>query len=215
MSYRATKTGRWVRCAVDLEALDLPISREEALAILCRKEFSLIEVDMIALARQWIGRSAYRRGTWASGAPAVVDCSSFVKWLYAQRGIWLPRLAVQQRECGERVHIEDIVAGDLVFVSGRFDFYRSDPSDGVGHVGIATGDGTVVHASYEAGVVEVLLGAGECRLDLNKLRDVRRYIPNGAEVLTLEVPTHILEVESADDIRWFILQSLPKERWRG
>ncbi|KKQ94039.1 MAG: hypothetical protein UT20_C0041G0007, partial [Candidatus Levybacteria bacterium GW2011_GWA1_39_11] len=143
MEYRAVGN----RCAVILDSLHLPISHEETLIILNHKGFVLVEVDIIALARQCIGISQYRRGARPSEAPLVVDCSSFIKWLYAQRGIWLPRRSIQQRELGEVVNLDELVAGDVVFISGRIDYYHDDPANGVGHVGIATGYGTVVHAA--------------------------------------------------------------------
>src|SRR3989338_8780587 len=103
MEYRAVGN----RCAVILNSLRLPHSREETLAILNHKGFTVVEVDIIALARQCIGTSRYRRGARPSEAPAVVDCSSFIKWLYAQRGIWLPRRSIQQRELGEAVNLDE------------------------------------------------------------------------------------------------------------
>ena len=166
----------------------------------------MVEVDIIALARQCIGISQYRRGARPSEAPLVVDCSSFIKWLYAQRGIWLPRRSIQQRELGEVVNLDELVAGDAVFISGRIDYYHDDPANGVGHVGIATGYGTVVHAAdRKVNVVESPLDkfVGEA-----KFRGARRYIPQNVEVLTFETPLN-REVEVADDIKWIILQQLP------
>ena len=75
MEYRAVGN----RCAVILDSLELPTSREETLAILHHKGFALVEVDIIALARQCIGTSQYRRGSRLFEAPAVLDCSSFIK----------------------------------------------------------------------------------------------------------------------------------------
>lgn len=202
MEYRAVGN----RCAVTLDSLHLPISREETLAILSQKGFRVVEIDIIALARQCIGTSQYRRGARPSEAPTVVDCSSFMKWLYAKRGIWLPRRSIQQRELGETVNLDELVAGDAVFVSGRIDYYHNDPANGVGHVGIATGDESVIHAANrKANVVESPL---DKFVGKTKFRGARRFIPKGTEILTLETPLN-REVETADDIRWIVLQSLP------
>ncbi|MDP2932544.1 MAG: NlpC/P60 family protein [bacterium] len=205
MEYRAVGN----RCAVILDSLRLSVSREETLAILNHEGFVLIKVDIIALARQRIGTSQYRRGARFSEAPTVVDCSSFIKWLYAQRGVWLPRRSIQQREFGEVVNLDELIAGDVVFISGWFDFYHDDPTDGVGHVGIATGDGTVIHAANKkANVVESPL---DRFIGKTKFRGARRYTPKGVEVLTFETPAG-REVETADDVRWIVLQSFPKRR---
>lgn len=201
MEYRAVGN----RCAVIFDSLHLPISCEETLMMLSRQGFTLVEVDIIALARQCIGTSKYRRGARLFEAPSVVDCSSFIKWLYGQRGIWLPRRSIQQRKFGEAVSLDELVAGDVVFTSGWIDYYYDDPADGVGHVGIATGeDGTVVHAANKkCGVTESSL---DSFVDEKKFRSVRRYIPKEVEVFTLETPPS-REVETADDIRWIVLQS--------
>lgn len=205
MEYRAVGN----RCAVILDSLHLPTSREDTLILLSHKGFVLVEVNIIALARQCISTSHYRRGAKPSEAPAIVDCSSFIKWLYAQRGIWLPRRSIQQRELGEVVNLDELVAGDVVFVSGWIDYYHDDPANGVGHVGIATGDGTVVHAANrKANVVETPL---DKFVGKTKFRGARRYVPKSVEVLTLETPLN-REVEIADDIKWIILQSLPQKK---
>lgn len=203
MEYRAVGN----RCAFDIAKWELPISSAEALAILVSQGFKIVEADIVALARQCIGKSQYRRGARPSEAPGIVDCSSFAKWLYGQRGIWLPRRSVQQRELGESISLDELTAGDIVFVSGRINYYHDNPADGVGHVGIATGEGTVIHAaSRKVGVTEVPLTGFIGKRDL---RGIRRYVPKGAEVLTLGTPSS-REIETEDDIKWIILQALPQ-----
>lgn len=203
MEYRAVQN----RCAVHLPSLNLPISDTEALKILGGKGFKVLEVDLIALARQCIKTSTYRRGAKPSESPMVVDCSSFTKWLYGQRGIWLPRRSIQQRELGISIPIEEVGAGDVVFVSGWIDYYHTDPKDGVGHVGIATDEGTVIHAADRK--VHVVESSFESFIGKTKSRGARRYVPKDQIVLTLETPPD-REVEIADDLRWIVLQSLPK-----
>ena len=203
MEYHAVQN----RCAVNLPSLKLPITDIEALVILKSKGFKVLEVDLIALARQCIKSSQYRRGAKPSEAPTVVDCSSFIKYLYGQRGIWLPRRSIQQRELGVPVLFEEVSEGDVVFVSGWIDYYHNDPSDGVGHVGIVTGERTVIHAAdKKAHVVESSL---ESFIGKTKFRGIRRYVPKNQIVLTLETPPD-REVEIVDDLRWIVLQSLPK-----
>lgn len=201
MAYRGVGN----RCAVDLNSLRLPISREMALSILTSKNFRILTCDSITLARSCIGISRYRRGARLCEAPQVVDCSSFVKWIYGQRGVWLPRRSIQQRELGEAIGLDEVIAGDIVFVSGRTDYFFNDPADGVGHVGIVTGDNTVIHAANrKVGIIESSI---QKFVDKDKFRGARRYIPKDKEVITLEVPIE-REVEIADDIRWIVLQSL-------
>ena len=143
MQYRAVGN----RCAIDISELHLPISNDRVLSILAAKKFKVLKIDMIAIARQCVGVSQYHRGARLSEAPAIVDCSSFVKWLYGQRGVWLPRRSIQQRELGEVVEPNEVIAGDIIFTSGRTNYYFDDPADGVGHLGIVTDDNTVIHAA--------------------------------------------------------------------
>lgn len=63
------------------------------------------------------------------------DCSGFVKGVYAAFGISLPRTSAEQRHVGYGVSLSDIQPGDIVCYSG--------------HVGIYTGNNTIIHASNE------------------------------------------------------------------
>lgn len=59
MEYRAVGN----RCAINIDLIqNLPISCVQALIVLQDKGFRIIEVDLIALARQCIDTSKYRRG---------------------------------------------------------------------------------------------------------------------------------------------------------
>lgn len=200
-----------------LADLELPVSDEEALRILHREGFRVMEVDTVGLvrvARTLIGRSVYKREASLHEAPHKFDCSGFVKWLYAEQDIWLPRLAVQQREYGEAVDVRDVVAGDLLFFGGGFDFYRGNQDDGVSHVGMATGQGTIIHASYwgsnghgDGGVSERPFG----QEDLDKeFRGVRRIISK--DVLVVAAPrSYVGDIETSDDIRWVVMKSILRE----
>lgn len=194
------------RCAVDLDALRLPIPPTEAMAILATLGARMIAVDIVALAKGCIGSTAYRRGAHPREAPGVADCSSLVQWLYGQRGVWLPRRAIQQRAYGEPVPRNSIRACDLVFTSGRIDRYDHDPADGVGHVGIAIDAGTVVHAANaRAGVIASPL---DRFAPPDIFRGARRYLPLDRTIHTIEIPDARC-VETTDDVRWIILGHLP------
>lgn len=206
-SYRAVGG----RCAVDLGRLSIPGTPDEKRAAIESVGCAILSVDSTALARSCVGRSMYRRGARMREAPGVVDCSSFMKWIFGEIGIWIPRRSIQQRDWvgngGHAVNDHDEVRpGDLVFASGFRDHYDTDPSQGVGHVGIVTGDRTVVHAANsELGIIENPLKEF---LYLNNFRGARRMIPADHVVLTLQTPPE-REVETEDDLRWMILQRGP------
>ena len=83
---------------------------------------------------------------WGGVTPWGADCSGLVQTVFALHGITLPRDAWQQAlegmdAGGDALALE---AGDLLFFSDR--------DDGrVTHVGIATGDGRMVHAALGRG----------------------------------------------------------------
>ncbi len=191
-------------CAVDLSSLKLPVSDFDALKILEILGFSIEKTNISRLAWQCIGRSEYELGAHPNNAPHSVDCSSFTRWLYSQRGIWIPRLSIQQRSFGTKVDISEIRPDDLVFTrSGCGNYFEDDPLDNVGHVGVYIGNGVVHAHSKRYHVVLESLGT----FAKSGFRGVRRYIPAKSSALTLRIPKDLL-VESSDDIRWIILRNL-------
>lgn len=80
-----------------------------------------------------------------------LDCSAYVKLVYSQVGISLPRTADAQFEVGTPVATADLLPGDAVF----FETY----APGASHVGIYIGDGNFIHASSSKGVTISSLGA--------------------------------------------------------
>jgi peptidoglycan DL-endopeptidase CwlO len=83
---------------------------------------------------------------WGGTNPAVgLDCSGFVQRVYADLGISLPRVSVDQSKAGQKVaSLDQAVPGDLVF-------RRGSPN----HIGIYLGDGQFIHAPRRGDVVKV------------------------------------------------------------
>lgn len=139
-------------------------------------------------------------------APKVLDCSSLTKWIYKCRGIYIPRHSVSQRDyCKEHFTIveseENMRTGDIVFTTGKHDFYWDDINDGVGHVGFATGEGTVIHAANsKVGIIESTF-----ENFIKGFRGIGRIIENDSSIITIESPTHKI-VEESNQFRWMILQ---------
>lgn len=77
-------------------------------------------------------------------SPSGFDCSGYVRFVFAQAGISLPRTADAQYEVGYAVSTDELRPGDLVF----FSTYEAGPS----HVGIYLGDGNFINASSSRGV---------------------------------------------------------------
>ena len=202
MPYRSVAN----RCAVDLSEFKLPVPDEVALRLLKQLGFKVLDVDMIALARSRLGRTQHVRGARQRWAPERVDCSTYVRWVYGQRGIWLDRLSVQQRRTGTPVELFELEPGDLIFTtSTAVNWFDEDPEDNVGHVVMATEPDTVIRSSNKfGGVKESPLSVLFERVEF---RGARRYIPKDRQILTLETPEEF-DIEQSDDLRWLLLKKL-------
>ncbi len=88
----------------------------------------------------------YRNG---GADPSGFDCSGLVQYVFAQRGVALPRSVRDQFQAGLAVPRDSLIAGDLVF------FSTTGP--GPTHVGIVIDekDLSFVHAPSGGGVVRV------------------------------------------------------------
>ena len=73
-----------------------------------------------------------------------LDCSAYVKLVFSEVGINLPRTADAQFTVGTPVSTSDLMPGDAVF----FQTY----APGASHVGIYVGEGNFIHASSSRGV---------------------------------------------------------------
>ncbi|MEG6585858.1 C40 family peptidase [Dendrosporobacter sp. 1207_IL3150] len=84
--------------------------------------------------------------------PSGFDCSGFVKFVFGNSGIYMPRTADQQFEVGQSVSYNRLQPGDLVF----FSTYTSGPS----HSGIYLGDGKFISATSSRGVAVDRIDSG-------------------------------------------------------
>jgi cell wall-associated NlpC family hydrolase len=85
----------------------------------------------------------YRNG---GSDPAGFDCSGFVKYVFGENGISMPRTVTDQFRAGRKVESQ-LQAGDLVFFA--------TVGAGASHVGIVIGGNEFVHAPSGAGEVRV------------------------------------------------------------
>lgn len=89
-------------------------------------------------------------------APNYFDCSSLTAYLFAQAGIQIPRVSVDQYVFGKEVAENEAKFGDLVFLNtgnGKIHYETVDfikgksVKEGVDHCGLYLGDGKVLHTS--------------------------------------------------------------------
>jgi cell wall-associated NlpC family hydrolase len=81
---------------------------------------------------------------WAGAGPSTYDCSGLTMMAWKAAGVSLPHNAAMQAGYGTRVPLNQIQPGDLVF-------FRNP----IGHVGIALGNGLMVHAPQTGDVVKI------------------------------------------------------------
>lgn len=124
--------------------------------------------DIVRAARRYIG-VRYRLG---ADSPTALDCSSFVRRVFAEYGVALPRTAHEQAGVGSAPdEPNDLRAGDLLFFFG---------GRGAQHIAIYVGGDTIIHASSRGRRVQLdrLGGAGRRRTWFDeRLIAVRRVAP--------------------------------------
>lgn len=100
-------------------------------------KYSLTENDLLRLqstAIDYLG-TKYRYGGTQVGA---LDCSAFVRTVFRDVNISLPRTSREQFRLGAAIQRDNLKTGDLVFFARR----RT-----ISHVGIYIGDGMFIHAA--------------------------------------------------------------------
>lgn len=103
----------------------------------------------------------------------VIDCPGLVQHVFRMHGLTLPRSARDQALLGVAVSRTELRAGDLVF------FSREPGGQRAQHVGIATGDGRIVHASGDR--LSVVVDSLDSRYFQQRWVTARRILPETAE----------------------------------
>lgn len=162
---------------------------------------ALIASQMVETAGRYVG-TRYR---WGGDAPGEgFDCSGFVRYVYAQQGIDLPRVSRAQARAGRALpaRLDDLQPGDLLFFAQR--------GAGIDHVALYAGDNRIVHASRRGYGVryDELTGEGG-RWYARHLVAVRRVIddvvmPSADEseepAVPLGQPLEVLVADQGDDV---------------
>jgi len=102
----------------------------------------------MAIGQAVVDAGATRLGApyvYGASGPNVFDCSGFIRWAWLQLGVELPHNSVAQWNVVERIRIDQLQPGDLVF--------NSEGGGSPGHVGIYVGDGMMIHSPSSGNVV--------------------------------------------------------------
>ncbi len=109
------------------------------------------QATLVKYAYKHLGKP-YKYGAKPSEAPRFFDCSSFTQYLYKRIGTTLPRRSIDQAALGQRIEAKEsaLQVGDLIFIRGKQGRYNEQFRTGIGHVAVYVGDGTVIHAKWNA-----------------------------------------------------------------
>jgi cell wall-associated NlpC family hydrolase len=118
------------------------------------KDFAGVATMVALLSLQHLGKPY----VWGATGPNAFDCSGLVCYVYAQIGVYLPRVTFSQVHCGQSVPPAELAAGDLVFFRGN------------AHVGIYLGGGWFIHAPHTGDVVKI--SALSSRSDVSACRRI-------------------------------------------
>jgi cell wall-associated NlpC family hydrolase len=123
--------------------------------------------DVVRTAKQYLGVRYVLGGT----TPRAFDCSGFVRWIFAQHGVRMPRTAKEQAAVGDAPAPGDLQPGDLLFFFG---------GRGAQHIAVYVGGDTIIHASSSGKRVKLDRFGGTRRRPTwfgQRLIAVRRVLP--------------------------------------
>ena len=103
---------------------------------------------------------------WGGMSAKGVDCSGLVRISHIMNGILLPRNASQQVKCGDRVPLDSLQRGDLVYFGTPA---TDDKPMRVTHVGIYLGNNRIIHSSHRVRINSLIPGDADYYENAHKL----------------------------------------------
>ena len=139
-------------------------------------------------------------------APKAFDCSGFVSYCFAQSGVQIPRISIDQYVFGKVANEKEILPGDVVFSNtneGKI-HYRTieflpglEVKEGVDHCGIYLGNGEIIHCSDSIKGVAI-----EKMLESKVFKNIVGYrrMTNNEERFVVTAPDERLDLRIKEDL---------------
>jgi phenylalanyl-tRNA synthetase beta subunit len=187
------------------DLLGIEVKGNEVKAILERMGFEVKPISfkkelagIIKLAKSLKDKAKYKYGASTTfSAPGEFDCSSFIKWLYRQMGINIPRVTIEQIDLGQEIAKKNIKPGDLIFTKGLKPHVNEKHPKGVGHVGLYIGNRKIIHISSKA---KTITEESLAKFLGKDFRGIRRVLPQKDEALLVKAPFERLDIEQEVDL---------------
>ncbi len=111
---------------------------------------------------------------WGGMSVKGFDCSGFVRTVYLENGVVLPRNASQMAEIGVNVDdVSKLKEGDLIFFGQKASLFKKEK---ITHVGIYLGEGRFIHCSHLVRINSLNEGDEDYYSNSPKLIRARRLI---------------------------------------
>jgi len=194
------------------DILGVEIKDKDIEKIFDRFEFEWKKVkpidEVLKLALTLVG-TPYKNGASISyDAPKFFDCSSFVGYVFAQAGVQIPRMSVDQYVWGKEISEKELKAGDAVYsntkdLKRKIDYKSieflpgTEVKNGVDHCGIYLGEGKIIHCSEsKSGVVIEELSMSD------KFKNITGYkrMSDNEERFVVTAPKERLDLRIKEDL---------------
>ena len=192
--------------------LGINISDKEVEGILNKLNFEYEKVNslkkVLETAPSFVGVPYESGASIIYDAPNKFDCSSFTSYLFAQAGVAIPRISVDQYVFGKPVEKENLQAGDLVFANtgeGKIHYESIEflpgikVNEGVDHVGNYLGGDKVIHSSRYNKIGTEISELSETK-QFENIIGYRRMIEDDKERFVVTAPFERLDLRIKQDL---------------
>lgn len=180
-----------------------PIRVHELLKVLERLTIRCHPYDLLRVARKCVGMR-YRRDALRSAQPRTFDCSTFIQYVYAHAGMWLPRYTHLMVDHGDIV-VPPYQPGDLLFTSGKSAWRHPSFPDRIGHVAMLMDELTCIHTDNLETKRVVAIPIASLQWPI---LTAKRLLPDVQECNVAQLPSHLLWIHTPAELEALVRKHL-------